>query len=128
MDHYQPVTITTYQNLIGLVYYIPLMLALDHAELAQIHLTPRMLLLLLILGICCSTLAYVFYNRGVRHLGASEACIFNNAIPVVTFFVALTLPGLAHPEAFSWIKLLGILTTISGVVIAQGRPSRNKEA
>ena len=119
VDHYQPVTITTYQNVIGLIYYIPLMLALDHGELMQLQVTPRMLLLLLILGLCCSTLAYVFYNRGVRHLGASEACIFNNAIPVVTFFVALSLPGLAHPESFSWLKLLGILTVISGVVIAQ---------
>ena len=120
VDHYRPVTITTYQNLIGLVYYIPLTLAVDHADLSQLQLTPRMIVPLLILGICCSTLAYVFYNRGVRHLGASEACIFNNAIPVVTFFVALTLPGLAHPETFSWLKLLGIAIVISGVIIAQG--------
>ena len=119
VDHYRPITITTYQNLIGLIYYIPLMLAVDHSELVQLHITPRMLIPLLILGICCSTLAYAFYNRGVRHLGASEACIFNNAIPVVTFFVALTLPGLAYPETFSWFKLLGILTVISGVIIAQ---------
>ena len=86
------------------------------------------LLYLLILGICCSTLAYVFYNRGVRHLGASEACIFNNAIPVVTFFVALSLPGLAHPETFSWLKLLYIAIVISGVVIAQYEPSINKRS
>lgn len=119
VDHYRPVTITTYQNLIGLVYYIPLMLAVDHTEFFQLQLTPRMIVPLLILGICCSTLAYVFYNRGVRHLGASEACIFNNAIPVITFFVALSLPGLTHPETFSWLKLLGIAITIAGVVIAQ---------
>lgn len=124
VDHYRPVTITAYQNLIGLVYYIPLMLAVDHSEVVQLTLTPRMLVPLLILGICCSTLAYVFYNRGVRHLGAAEACIFNNAIPVVTFFVALTLPGLAHPETFSWFKLLGIALTVTGVVIAQGRPAK----
>lgn len=119
VDHYRPVTITTYQNLIGLIYYIPLMFAVDHSEFSMLQLTPHMIIPLLILGICCSTLAYVFYNRGVRHLGASEACIFNNAIPVVTFFVALSLPGLAHPETFSWFKLLGIVTVISGVIIAQ---------
>lgn len=128
VDHYRPVTITAYQNLIGLIYYIPLAVlsaARDNFQFSILNFQPNQLFFLLILGVCCSTLAYVFYNRGVRHLGASEACIFNNAIPVVTFFVALTLPGLAHPETFSWFKLLGIALTVTGVVIAQGRPTRS---
>lgn len=127
VDHYHPVTITVYQNLIGLVYYLPLALisaSSENYQLSFFNFQLRDLLYLLILGICCSTLAYVFYNRGVRHLGASEACIFNNAIPVVTFFVALTLPGLAYPETFSWFKLLGIVTVISGVIIAQYEPRK----
>lgn len=122
VDHYRPVTITTYQNLIGLVYYLPFAFFSASSEDSQfsiLNFQSKDWLYLLLLGICCSTLAYVFYNRGVRHLGASEACIFNNAIPIVTFFVALTLPGLAYPETFSWLKLLGIVTVISGVVIAQ---------
>ena len=122
VDHYRPVTITVYQNIIGLVYYLPLAFysaSADNFQFSILNFQFQDLLYLLILGICCSTLAYVFYNRGVRHLGASEACIFNNAIPVVTFFVALSLPGLAHPETFSWLKLLGIVTVISGVIIAQ---------
>lgn len=128
VDHYRPVTITAYQNLIGLIYYIPLAVlsaARDNFQFSILNFQLNQLFFLLILGVCCSTLAYVFYNRGVRHLGASEACIFNNAIPVVTFFVALTLPGLAHPETFSWFKLLGIALTVTGVVIAQGRPTRS---
>lgn len=128
VDHYRPVTITAYQNLIGLIYYIPLAVlsaARDNFQFSILNFQLNQLFFLLILGVCCSTLAYVFYNRGVHHLGASEACIFNNAIPVVTFFVALTLPGLAHPETFSWFKLLGIALTVTGVVIAQGRPTRS---
>lgn len=128
VDHYRPVTITAYQNLIGLIYYIPLAVlsaARNNFQFSILNFQLNQLFFLLILGVCCSTLAYVFYNRGVRHLGASEACIFNNAIPVVTFFVALTLPGLAHPETFSWFKLLGIALTVTGVVIAQGRPTRS---
>ena len=129
VDHYNPVTVTTYQNLIGLVYYLPLAVwsaSKGGFQFSLFTLQPRHLLYLLLLGVCCSTLAYVFYNRGVRHLGASEACIFNNAIPVVTFFVALSLPGLAHAETFSWHKLLAILIVISGVVIAQGRPEKKQ--
>ena len=127
VDHYRPVTITVYQNIIGLVYFLPLAFysaSTDNFQFSIFNFQFKSLLYLLVLGICCSTLAYVFYNRGVRHLGASEACIFNNAIPVVTFFTALSLPGLAHPETFSWIKLLGIVVVISGVVIAQYEPRR----
>lgn len=128
VDHYRSVTITVYQNIIGLVYFLPLTfasVAADDYQFAIFNFQLQDWAYLLILSICCSTLAYVFYNRGVRVLGASEACIFNNAIPVVTFFVALTLPGLAHPETFSWLKLLFIAIVISGVVIAQREP-KNK--
>ncbi|MGX8713312.1 MAG: DMT family transporter [bacterium] len=125
VNHYRPVTITVYQNLIGLVYFLPLSFlsaSADDFQFSFFNFQFQDWLYILLLGICCSTLAYVFYNRGVRHLGAAEACIFNNAIPVVTFLVALSLPGLAHPETFSWLKLLGIVTVISGVIIAQQQP------
>lgn len=115
VDHYHPVTITTYQNLIGLVYYLPLMLLTDGANLPLLSWSPKMLLLILILGICCSTLAYVFYNLGVRLLGASEACIFNNAIPIFSLVAAV----LIGQETFSWSKVAGIVVVIAGVVISQ---------
>lgn len=74
-----------------------------------------MLLILLVLGIFCSTLAYAGYNYGVRNLGASEACIFNNAIPVFSLVAAV----LIGQEDFSWLKVLGMIVVISGVIIAQ---------
>lgn len=115
VDHYHPVTITTYQNFIGLVYYLPLMLLTDGSQLPLLSWSPKMLLLLLILGVCCSTLAYVFYNLGVRSLGASEACIFNNAIPVFSLLAAV----LIGQESFSWTKVAGMTIVITGVVLAQ---------
>ena len=115
VDHYRPVVITTYQNLIGLVYYLPLMLATDSANLPLLSYSPRMFLLLLALGLCCSTLAYVFYNYGVRSLGASEACIFNNTIPIFSLIAAV----LIGQEIFSWNKVVGIVLVIIGVVISQ---------
>ena len=116
VDRYNPVVITTYQNLIGLVYYLPLMLLTDGANLPLLSWSPKMLTLLLALGICCSTLAYVFYNIGVRRLGASEACIFNNAIPIFSLIAAV----LIGQEHFSWGKVAGMAIVIAGVIIAQG--------
>jgi drug/metabolite transporter (DMT)-like permease len=51
----------------------------------------------------------------VRNLGASEACIFNNAIPVFSLVAAV----LIGQEDFSWLKVLGMIVVISGVIIAQ---------
>ena len=118
VGHYRPLTITTWQNLIGLIYFLPLVLAFDGSQLPLLSYSPKMLLILLTLGICCSTLAYAFYNRGVRVLGASEACIFNNAIPVFSLIAAI----LIGQETFSWLKVLGIVIVIAGVILAQFEP------
>ena len=115
VDHYNPLVITTYQNLIGLVYFLPLVLLFDGGSLSLLSWSPKMLLLILVLGICCSTLAYAFYNLGVKRLGASQACIFNNAIPVFSLIAAI----LIGQEVFAWSKAIGIVTVIAGVVIAQ---------
>ena len=120
VDRYNPIVVTTWQNIIGLAYFLPLTLAFDGTELLMLSWSPKMLLMILVLGICCSTLAYAGYNYGVRNLGASEACIFNNAIPVFSLIAAVAI----GQEEFSWLKLLGMTIVIAGVVIAQ-RPGKN---
>lgn len=115
VDKYHPLVVTTWQNVIGLAYFLPLMFAFDSAALPLLSWSPKMLLLLLVLGLFCSTLAYAGYNYGVRNLGASEACIFNNAIPIFSLIAAL----LIGQETFSWGKLAGMCIVIAGVVISQ---------
>lgn len=115
VSRYNPLVITTWQNVIGLIYFLPLMLALDGSQLALLSWSPKMLGLLLILGLFCSTLAYAGYNYGVRNLGASEACIFNNAIPVFSLIAAIAI----GQETFGWAKFAGMAIVIAGVVISQ---------
>ena len=115
VSHYSPIVVTTWQNVIGLIYFLPLMFALDSVSLPLLSWSPKMLLLLLVLGLFCSTLAYAGYNYGVRNLGASEACIFNNAIPVFSLIAALAI----GQETFSWTHLIGMIVVIAGVVLSQ---------
>lgn len=117
VDHYRPVTITTYQNLFGFIYFLPLMLITDGSQLPMLSYSPKMILLLLALGILCSTIAYVFYNYGIRDLGASAACIFTNTIPIFSLIAAV----LIGQELFTWPKLIGMLIVIAGVIFAQRR-------
>ena len=118
VNRYHPLVVTTWQNVIGLAYFLPLVFIFDSQSLPLLSWSPKMLLLLLVLGIFCSTLAYAGYNYGVRNLGASEACIFNNAIPVFSLIAAV----LIGQETFSWLKVLGIVIVIAGVILAQFEP------
>ena len=115
VGRYQPFTITAYQNMFGCLYFIPLMLLCDGARLPLLSYSFKMIALLLVLGVFCSTIAYVFYNIGVARLGASAACIFTNVIPIFSFIAAL----LIGQEQFSWPKPVGIAIVIIGVVLAQ---------
>lgn len=115
VDHYRPATITVYQNLFGFLYYLPLMLLCDGKALPQLSYSPSMILMILVLGIFCSTLAYIFYNVGIRKLGASSACIFTNVIPVFSLIAALVI----GQEQFFWTKMLGVAIVVTGVIIAQ---------
>lgn len=115
VGNYKPITITTYQNLIGFIYYLPLMFITSRTQVFQLSWSPYMLVLIGTLGIFCSTVAYAGYNVGVKHLGATRACIFNNAIPVFTMIVAI----LIGQETISWPKIIGMAIVILGVVLAQ---------
>ena len=115
VNRYHPLVVTTWQNVIGLAYFLPLVFIFDSQSLPLLSWSPKMLLLLLVLGIFCSTLAYAGYNYGVRNLGASEACIFNNAIPVFSLISAVAI----GQEDFSWLKVIGMAIVIAGVILAQ---------
>ena len=75
------------------------------------------LLLLLALGILCSTIAYACYNYGIRHIGATASCIFTNTIPVFSMIAAVAI----GQEHFSLVKVAGMAIVIVGVVIVQVR-------
>ena len=122
MGRYKPFTITAYQNLIGCFYFIPFMLLADGVNLPLLSYSPKMMVLLLVLGVFCSTLAYVFYNVGVARLGATAACIFTNVIPVFSLVAAL----LIGQEQLSWSKPLGMVIVVAGVVLAQLKPKARK--
>jgi len=117
VGRYKPFTITAWQNLFGFLYFLPVMLVVDGDKLPLLSYSPKMWLLILVLGVFCSTLAYVFYNIGVERLGATAACIFTNAIPVFSLIAAL----LIGQESLTWSKPAGIVIVLTGVVLAQVR-------
>lgn len=123
VNRYHPLVVTTWQNVIGLAYFLPLVFLFDGHSLPLLSWSPKMILILATLGLFCSTLAYAGYNYGVRNLGASEACIFNNAIPVFSLIAAVAI----GQEDVSWLKVLGMTIVIAGVILAQNPFKKSSE-
>ncbi|WP_174616065.1 DMT family transporter [Virgibacillus ihumii] len=68
---------------------------------------------LVYLGIFPSFIALVFYNRAVSLLGASQASVFLNFLPVVT----MTGAYLWLDETITLMKIVGALLVIGGVIL-----------
>ena len=120
LDHYSPMTITCYQNIIGFFYFLPLMLILDGSHLSQLSYSPRMWLMIGFLGLFCSTVAYMFFNYGMKHLGATAGSVYNNVIPVFSLLLALAI----GQETISWMKVAGMAVVLVGLTIAQRKKKR----
>jgi drug/metabolite transporter, DME family len=77
-------------------------------------------LILLMLSVVHTTLAFALYTFGIRHLGAGRAAIVATIEPVVAGILGVTLLG----EDLTVLKVLGALLVISGAILAQLRPGK----
>ncbi len=112
---YHPITLISLQNVIGAVYFIPLVILLDHASFLHTPVTAATLSPLIKLAVFGSSLAFIFYTFGVRELGAAKANIYTNLIPVITAILAAWI----LKETLTPQLLAGIVVVIGGVLLSQ---------
>lgn len=112
---YSPYTMVTYQNLLGLGGFIPLFLIVDLKHVLTVIPTSDVLIALLLLALLPTTLAYILYAYAVREIGAANASMFSNILPVFTAVFA----WLFLNEVITLRVLSGILLVISGLLISQ---------
>ena len=120
VDKYPPMTITVYQNVIGIVYFLPL-LFFNIPNLQAINFTASAVGCIAALGVGCSTLSYVFFYYGIRRMGASSVFVFSNATPVFTMIFACAI----GQESLTLLKVVGMVVAITGVSIAQIKRKSN---
>jgi DME family drug/metabolite transporter len=77
-------------------------------------------LLLLMLAVIHTTLAFALYTFGIRHLGAGRAAIVATIEPVVAGILGVTLLG----EELTALKALGALLVLAGAALAQVGPRK----
>ncbi len=112
---YNVFTIITYQNTLALIYFLPLFFLFEFNHFVSVGVTFRSLMPLLKLGIFASTFAFLLFTYAVKHLGATKANSFTNAIPVMTAIFAYFMLG----ETLSFIKIAGITIVVLGLFLSQ---------
>ncbi|MGZ2370063.1 DMT family transporter [Ancylomarina sp. YFZ004] len=112
---YNPVTLVTYQNTLGMIYFLPLFLILDWQHFIQAVPTQEVLTALLLLAVFGSTLAFICFTYGLNHLGITKSNIFINVIPVFTAIFAYFVID----ESLSFQKIIGMMVVIGGLFLSQ---------
>jgi drug/metabolite transporter (DMT)-like permease len=118
-DIYNPLTLIAWQNTIGAIMFLPLVIIFEPNSLKNIPISLDALTPLFKLAVFASSLAFVFYTYSVQKLGAVKANIFTNLIPVITAFFSFLLLG----EKLYFHNVLGIFIVIGGLILSQLNPA-----
>ncbi len=112
---YTSPTIITFQNIIGIFYFLPLFLIFEAKDFLIITPSFKAIAALVQLAIFASSLAFICYIHVVSKLGVSRANIFTNLIPIFTAIFSYFLLD----EKFNIVKIIGIAIVIGGVFLSQ---------
>ena len=111
-DRIDPLTITLYSNVVGLIVSIPFAFLLD----TQVHLSSKLSDWFFLIGtaVVVHGIATLIWNNNIRHVDASKASILSNLEPFVAMIMGLIL--LYKP--ITGAEILGSLFIVGGVVLS----------
>jgi drug/metabolite transporter (DMT)-like permease len=112
---YNSVSIVTYHNIIGILFYLPLFMVFDYKHFLAAGIKTKALIPLIELALFGSSFAFIFFTHAIRKLGVTKSNAFTNAIPVLTAIFAFFMLD----ETLTWIKMGGIGLVISGLFMSQ---------
>ena len=111
-SHYASSTIALYQDLIAGLVLVPTLFFLPAASL----FTPRSLVLILIIGLCCTALAHTLFIIGLTSLTVQSASLLASLEPVwgvfVEFLLTSQLPSARTIVGGTIILLATVLPTV----------------
>jgi len=115
IHRYNATTLVFYQNLIGLIMFVPCFFIVDFAHLGKMNFDFRAISAILQLSIFASVLAFIFHSKAVKVLGITKAGVFCYLIPVLTSFASFFMVG----ERLTIVQWLGMAIVILGLFISQ---------
>ena len=111
--HYNALVITTYQNVLGFVFFAPIFIITEFGQMSEIPLNSENVTSLLLLGVFCSAFAYLLYLNSIKYLGVVVSTITNNISPIFTVIGAYFIFG----ERLYPLQILGIVITVGSLFI-----------
>ena len=120
---YNSISIVFYQNLIGLVYFLPTFFITDFHRLGELPILPNAVFSVVMLAIFASVIAFIFFSNGVRVLGVARSNVFCNVMPVFTAIFAWIIIG----ETLTLTKIIGIIIVIVGLFVSQRRGKKTEK-
>lgn len=114
---YNSITITSYQNLIGVLLFLPLIFVFEWDNLIRSpdKVTLELAFSFFNLALFASSIAFVLFTYGIAKIGPSKASAFSNSIPVFTLIFAYFVLD----ESITLIKLTGISIVLLGLFLSQ---------
>jgi drug/metabolite transporter (DMT)-like permease len=119
---YNTMSIIAYQNIIGIVFFLPVWLIVDFNDFISRPFHPEAFRAIVFLAVFASTLAFVFFTKSIRQIGVNRSNTFINLIPV---FVAI-LSYFILKETLGTQQIVGILIVVVGLFLAQIRRKRKE--
>ena len=115
--HYNTIQTTRRIFFYGLLFMLPALLIFGfHPSIDQL-IQPVNLFNILFLGFGASALCFVTWNSAVKQLGAVKTSVYIYAVPVITVVTSI----LVLQERITGIAVLGIVLTLAGLLVSQGR-------
>jgi drug/metabolite transporter (DMT)-like permease len=115
VHRYNATTLVFYQNLIGLIYFIPCFFIVDFPHIGEVKWTLAAISSMLQLSVFASVIAFIFYSRSVKAMGVTKAGVFCYLIPVLTALFAFFMVD----EQLTILQWLGMGIVIVGLFISQ---------
>ncbi len=119
---YSVFTIIAYQNLFGGLGTFILFLFFDVNSFEISSLTLKNLIPILELAIFPSSISFIIFTLAIKQIGANQATVFTNLIPVITAVFAYFILS----EAITLKIIIGIIIVILGLFISQLKTKKLK--
>lgn len=120
---YNTLTIIAYQNLIGVVLFLPVWLIFEFNDFIHTPFHAQAFKAIIFLAVFASTLAFVFFTESVRRLGVNRSNTFINLIPVFVAILSFFILG----DKLTAQQITGILVVVAGLFLAQLRRKSKKD-
>lgn len=121
LKNYSPITITTWQNILAIPFYLPFVLIFDLSSYLTLIWSLNAVVCLFCLAIFCSSGAYILFSYAAKKISIAKVTVFSNAIPIATILFAVLL----GQETVTPLKFAGICIVVIGVIVSQLKLKRS---